>query len=157
MAQAQPGKDWATSRAMAAQASKEVALRRVSCAPNPTDRRKPSSTRSSARSGREASRGASDAAAALLAQTARGNITLGTDHGFKHGAVLGFYQLGDLPANTFERQTAAGREALDLCGTCKNHHRRLGQQFVVLAGLPLVIDPVQLQHVMVRQHVHIGV
>ena len=93
----------------------------------------------------------------VLTEAARSHIALGTHYGFQYGAGRGFYQLSDLPANPFEWQAAAGREALDLGSASQNDNRSAGQYLVVVARLPLVIDFVQLQNVMVGQHPNLGV
>ena len=62
-----------------------------------------------------------------------------------------------MPAYPFERQPAAGRETFDLRGTGEHHHRSTGQHLVILACLPLAFDFVQLQYVMVSQHLNIAV
>ena len=93
----------------------------------------------------------------VLAQTPRRHITFGADHGAKHRALRGFNQLGDLPANALKRQTAAGREAFDLGRPRQNHHRCAGQYLFALAGLPLALHFIELQHVMVGQDADVGV
>ena len=93
----------------------------------------------------------------VLAKSAGGHIPLGTDDCFQRRTVSRFDQLSDLPANAFERQAAAGRETFDLGGTCQYHHRRTGQNAVVLQRSPLAIHVVELQHVMVGQDLHVGV
>jgi len=80
----------------------------------------------------------------MLSQACRRDVPFGAHHRSQRFARRGLRQPRDLPANAFEGELAAGGELSDLGGAGQYHHAGAGQQRVAVMGLPLLVDALQL-------------
>ena len=88
----------------------------------------------------------------VFAKPGRRDVALGTDHRGQRFTRAGLRQPSDLPTDALERYVCTEGETLDLRSPCEHHDTGAGQHAVTGAGLPLVVEPVQFQCLVVGEH-----